>query len=89
MPAGKWKEQWEAAKKAFKKATGKKKPKSTIDNKASKKTGLAALLKDCDKNYNYFIQNKPVKKTPIKKLEDALKTFKAKSIQTQLKARLI
>src|ERR1700683_61147 len=52
MEAGKWAPAWEGAKKAFEAATNKKKPKATVGAKVSKKSGLSALLSECDKEYN-------------------------------------
>ena len=54
MPGQDWKGQWAQAKKDFKKATKRKKPKTELENKAKKRTGLAKILKNCDNSYAAF-----------------------------------
>lgn len=75
IKGGEWQKHWDNAKKDFTKATKKKKPKSTIDEKASKKTGLSGLAKDIDKAYAIAISDE-VKKKDKKKAVEALITMR-------------
>lgn len=76
MAVGAWKKEWEDAKKKFTKVTGKKKPKSTIDGSASKKTGLAKILGDCDKAFKAFEVQAGQPSPNQKKMVDLLVTFR-------------
>jgi hypothetical protein len=76
--AGKWKKQWDDAKKAFTKATKQKKPKSSIDDKASKKTGLSSLLGECDKDFAVF--EKAAAKNDKPAMVEALMGFRRRAV---------